>query len=50
MQQEKVAGEIVKDALTALLIGIDVDLKKRRMRQGLSTPAVKVPKAVPFLL
>lgn len=49
MQQEKAAGEIVKDALTTLLIGIDVDLKKREMRQGFSTPAAKVPKAVPFL-
>lgn len=43
-QQEKVAGEIVAGET-----GIDVDVKKRGTRQGLSTPAVKVPKAVPFL-
>lgn len=49
MQQERAAGEIVKDALTPLLIGIDVDLKKWGTRQGFSTPAAKVPKAVPLL-
>lgn len=32
-----------------MLTGTDVDLRRRGTRQGLSTPASEVPKAVPFL-